>query len=124
MFETVLLRWSSNTDHPKAAVQPTAADTVAPTNRVVFFSLLSAAFSVAATAGASYHHPIPWTALLSGLIVALAGFQIANARRLFALSTPAAIRSWMTPASRACYSIGIVLALLGVRALFSLSRAG
>lgn len=90
---------------------------VAPTRQVVLFSLMSAVCSIVATIAASYHRPVPWTALLSGLIVALAGFQIANARRIFGSSAPAEIRPWMTPASRVCYAVGVVLALLGVRAL-------
>jgi hypothetical protein len=94
-----------------------ANEIVAPTRQVVLFSVMSAALAVAATAVASYHRPVPWTALLSGLIVALAGFQIANAHRIFGFRAPSEVRPWMIPASRVCYAIGVVLALLGVRAL-------
>jgi hypothetical protein len=98
-------------------VSVSVIEIVARSRQVVLFSLLSAVFSIVATISASYHRPVPWTALLSGLIVALAGFQIANARRIFGSSAPGEIRSWMIPASRVCYAIGVVLALLGVRAL-------
>jgi hypothetical protein len=89
----------------------------------VLFSLASAAFSVAGTAVSSYNRPVSWTALLSGFIVALAGLQIANARRLFALSAPVELRAWMVPASRACYALGALLAILGVRAILHLGSA-
>jgi hypothetical protein len=98
-------------------VSVSVIEIVARSRQVVLFSLMSATFSVVATAVASYERPVPWWALLSGLIVALAGFQIANARRIFGSSAPGEIRSWMIPASRVCYAIGVVLALLGVRAL-------
>jgi len=98
-------------------VRLSANEIVAPTKQVVLFSLMSAALAIVATAVASYHRPVPWTALLSGVIVALAGFQIANARRIFGFGAPSEVRAWMIPASRVCYAMGVVLAILGVRAL-------
>lgn len=93
------------------------------TMQVVRFSLLAAALSVFGVAIASYKHPVPWTALLTSVAVACAGFQITNARRTFALNAPAAIRPWMVPLSWACYGTAAILAILGARALLHLSLA-
>lgn len=98
-------------------MKPGTANIVSPLTLVVVFSLVAAAFSIVGVAVASYDRPVPWTALLAGVVVACTGFQIANARRIFALNAPTAIRGWMTPTSRACYLTGAILLLLGVRAL-------
>lgn len=89
----------------------------------MLLSLITAGLSLAAAGVASFNRPVPWTALLTGFVIASAGFQIANARRVFGLTAPLEIRPWMLPASIVCYAAGGILALLGVRALCLLALA-
>lgn len=87
---------------------------VRQTRRVMLFSTLAAGCSlVAAMAegpgrrGAVFH-------LVAGFVTAMAGFQVMNARRLYALVAPSQVRGWMVPAAALLYAVGGVVFVLGL----------
>lgn len=75
---------------------------------VVWFSLLAAAVSLVGGLLPLFQHRGirgPWAV---GIIVGVAGFQVANARRLFLRNHPGEVRTWMRPASHALYGTSLV----------------
>jgi hypothetical protein len=87
--------------------------------RGVWFSLLAAFFSALSLAIGAYHHPFPWTGVLTGVMVALAGFQFRLAANQFdRIDTKPAPR-WMRPIGLALYAAGAILIVFGVRAIAS-----
>jgi hypothetical protein len=66
--------------------------------RIVSFSCIAAAVSLIAFVFQWASRGVPRGGWAAAIIVAMAGLQILNARRLFAYTAPAEIRSWMRPA--------------------------
>jgi len=77
--------------------------------RVVWFSLFAAALSLAAALLAPlFDHRALRGSWAVGIIVGSAGFQVANARRLFLLNHPGEVRAWMRPATVGLYAIALL----------------
>lgn len=100
---------------PDAAVT-TSANTRSVTlaRRVLFYSLLTAAISVANLAFSMSYQPFTWTGALTGVIVLGAGFQTANAHGLLARLAPEQARSWMMTLAYALYAGGSLLVGAGL----------
>lgn len=76
--------------------------------RVVWFSLLAAAFSLVGGSLSLYDHHGASGIGTAGIIVGGAAFQVANARRVFLRGCPSEVRSWMRPVTAGLCVLALV----------------
>jgi hypothetical protein len=92
---------------------PSPAALTASTWRVVWFSLIAAVVSLGGFLGTLLQHA-PRGAWAAGIITAVGGFQVGNARRLFSYRAPDEIRPWMRPVSIALYVVSAALFVFAI----------
>jgi len=64
-----------------------------------------------------------WSMMLNGIVVALSGFQVLNAREALRHTAPAEIRGWMRPAGYAMYGLSVPFFAFGILAVIHLAAA-
>lgn len=104
---------------PSETIDATNARLVVLWWRGVGLSLLTAFFSALGLGIGAYHHPFPWTGALTGIIVALTGFQIRLAANQFDRLDTRPAPAWMRPVAWALLGAGAILIVFGVRAIAS-----
>ena len=98
------------------AFSAAAARVVALTWRGVWLALTVAALSALSLAIGAYQRPFPWTGALTGLIVALAGYQLWLAEGQFVRLGSTRAHAWVRPLAFALLAVGILLIASGVLA--------
>ncbi len=92
--------------------------------RVVWLQLLAAGLSLLGETSSLIHRPVSWSVMLTGMMVGIAGFQVAHARTVFGSLAPNEVRWWMRPVAFGLYALGGALCVLGIRALVLVGAVG
>jgi hypothetical protein len=102
--------------NPSDALRAAFARVLTLTWRGVWLNLVVVALSVASLAVGAYHRPFPWTGVLTGLIVALAGLQLWIADGQFTRLGSGRPHGWVRPLALTFLVAGAAFLALGVLA--------
>jgi hypothetical protein len=84
---------------------------------VFWISLSAAALSALSVASDAYNGHVRWTSIFTGMMILLAGIQLAATRARLARDTPSLVRAWMRPVAYLLHGAGFLFIILGVNAL-------